>query len=151
VVLGLILARIPADLFSSPAPDPAGSSYEMPSIGWGGAFAGAAVPVLAGLGLGAVGIAVLMRFFPRVPILNRLVLQADLAGAVVSAGQPAGVDEPGKLVGRLGTAVTNLRPGGSARFDGRLMDVISDSEWLEAGTQLKIVSADSNRIVVRRA
>ncbi len=150
VALGLILARVPADLFSSPGPSPDGG-YKMPSVGWGSVFAGAAVPVLVGLVLGAIGIAVLMRFFPHLPLLNRLVLQADLAGAVVTAGDPAGVRDPESLVGRTGTAATVLRPGGSVRFDGKLMDVISDGEFIEAGAQVRVVSADSNRIVVRRA
>jgi membrane-bound serine protease (ClpP class) len=149
VVIGLIIARIPPDLFSPPSGG--GGGYELPTVSWGSVLLMSVVPVVGGLGLGVLGVLVLMRFFPRLPLFNRLVLQGDLSGAVVTAAQGAGAGAPEQLVGRLGTAATNLRPGGSARFDGKLVDVISDGEWLEAGTPLKIVSADSNRIVVRRA
>jgi membrane-bound serine protease (ClpP class) len=143
VVAGLVAARIPEGFGG-------GGGVTPPEVRW--ETLGAAVaPVFIGLGMGAVGIAVLMRYFPRMPILNRLVLTSDLGGAVVTAAGAAGLERPEQLMGRSGVAATNLRPGGSARFDGKLLDVISDSEWLEVGTPVKIVSADSNRIIVRRA
>lgn len=150
VLVGLVAARIPAGVFS-PSPEGTGGAG-LPSGGeMAAAIGSAAGPVVVGLGMGALGIALLMRFFPNLPLLSRLVLTADLSGAVVTAAGPAGLERPEQLIGRTGTAHTNLRPGGTARFDGRLLDVISDGEWLEAGTPVRIVSADSNRIVVRRA
>lgn len=148
VVIGLVAARIPPDFFSPP--DGGGGGGGSFAIPWEELLL-AALPVLTGLLLGIVGIIALMRFFPRLPLLNRLVLQSDLSGAVVTAAGPAGVERPEQLVGLTGTAATTLRPGGSARFGAKLLDVISDGEFLEAGTAVRIVSADSNRIIVRRA
>ena len=151
VALGLITARIPPEFFSLPGGGGGGGGgYDPPAFRWE-LVGRAAIPVLGGFGLGALGVAILMRFFPQMPFLNRLVLTSDLSGAVVTAAGAAGVERPEQLVGRVGAAHTNLRPGGSARFDGKLLDVISDGEWLEAGARVKIVSADSNRIIVRRA
>ncbi len=148
VVLGMVVARIPPDVFTSPGGK--GGGFTPPVIRWDGLWM-AVLPVLAGFGLGAAAIAILMRFFPRLPLFNRMVLSADLSGAVVTSAQAAGAERPEQLVGLVGVASTVLRPGGSARFDGRLLDVVSDGEFIEAGVRVRIVSADSNRIVVRRA
>lgn len=52
------------------------------------------------------------------------------------------------LVGKAGETVTPLRPAGIARIDGRRVDVISRGEMLEAGVEVVVVKADSNRVVV---
>jgi membrane-bound serine protease (ClpP class) len=55
------------------------------------------------------------------------------------------------MTGLTGTATTKLRPGGSARIGGRLLDVVSDGDFIEAGTPVVVISAAGNRILVRRA
>jgi membrane-bound serine protease (ClpP class) len=53
------------------------------------------------------------------------------------------------LVGKAGTAITDLRPSGTALFDDERVDVVSESEWITEGTQVKVVSAEGYRLVVR--
>ena len=53
------------------------------------------------------------------------------------------------LVGKLGTAITDLRPSGTALFDDERVDVVSESEWITEGTRVKVVSAEGYRHVVR--
>jgi membrane-bound serine protease (ClpP class) len=55
----------------------------------------------------------------------------------------------GELVGKPGTAITDLRPAGTALFDEERVDVVSESEWIQAGTRVRIVSAEGYRHVVR--
>jgi membrane-bound serine protease (ClpP class) len=55
----------------------------------------------------------------------------------------------GELVGKTGTAITDLRPAGTALFDEERVDVVSESEWIQAGTRVRIVSAEGYRHVVR--
>lgn len=141
--LGLILARVPSEFFRPPEYAPVEFRWSL--------LGAAALPVIVGLASGTVLVIILMRFFPKLPLFSRLVLQSDLSGAVVTAADPTGAARPEDLIGRKGVAATNLRPGGSARFDGRLLDVVSDGEWIEAGAAIAIVAADSNRIMVRRA
>jgi membrane-bound serine protease (ClpP class) len=129
---------------------PGAPSFAAPQVRWT-ALLDALTPLAAGLAAGCVGILVLMHYFPRLPLLNRLVLQSDLSGAVVTAAQAAGAASPEALVGLVGTTTTTLRPGGTARFGDRLLDVVSDSDFIEAGTPVRIVSASGNRIVVRRS
>ena len=53
------------------------------------------------------------------------------------------------LVGTVGTAITDLRPSGTALFNDERVDVVSESEWITEGTPVRVVSAEGYRHVVR--
>ncbi len=53
------------------------------------------------------------------------------------------------LVGKYGTAITDLRPAGTALVGDERIDVVSESEWISAGTPVKILSAEGYRHIVR--
>jgi membrane-bound serine protease (ClpP class) len=53
-------------------------------------------------------------------------------------------------VGKEGLVVGTLRPAGTAEFDGERLDVVSEGEYLEAGTRVQIVRTEGRRIVVRK-
>jgi hypothetical protein len=55
-----------------------------------------------------------------------------------------------ELVGAHGVAVTDLRPAGTGEFGDERVDVVSDSEWIEIGTPIRIVASEGYRHVVRR-
>ncbi|MFW6200189.1 MAG: NfeD family protein, partial [Gemmatimonadota bacterium] len=54
-----------------------------------------------------------------------------------------------ELVGKVGTAATDLRPAGTGVFEDERLDVVAESQWIEAGTPIRIVSAEGYRHVVR--
>jgi len=53
-----------------------------------------------------------------------------------------------ELIGATGVAVTDLRPSGAARFGKERVDVVTDSNWINAGTPVRIVRSDGYRLVV---
>jgi membrane-bound serine protease (ClpP class) len=53
------------------------------------------------------------------------------------------------LVGAEGVAITDLRPAGTGRFGDERVDVVTESEWIEHGSSIKIVSSEGYRHVVR--
>src|SRR6056297_995255 len=55
----------------------------------------------------------------------------------------------GGYMGKTGTAVTNLRPAGTARIDGRRMDVVSRGEFIEKDKPVLVIAVEGNRVVVR--
>ncbi|MBI1388486.1 MAG: nodulation efficiency protein D [bacterium] len=55
------------------------------------------------------------------------------------------------LVGKEGVTESELRPVGIALIDGRRVDVMTDSEFVEPGVRVKVTRIDGNRIVVIRA
>ena len=49
----------------------------------------------------------------------------------------------------VGTAITDLRPSGTALFGDERIDVVSESEWITEGTQVRVISAEGYRHIVR--
>ncbi len=49
-----------------------------------------------------------------------------------------------------GLSVTDLRPAGIAEIQDRRLDVVTDGEYIEAGTPIVVTEVTGNRIVVQR-
>jgi membrane-bound serine protease (ClpP class) len=56
-----------------------------------------------------------------------------------------------ELVGATGIALTDLRPAGAARVGEERLDVVADSDWIPAGTPVRVVRAEGYRHVVVKA
>lgn len=64
----------------------------------------------------------------------------------VAVRKPDGEDD---LTGRTGRAETPLRPSGIAVIDGRRVSVITEGEFVDAGTDITVIGASGNKITVR--
>ena len=53
------------------------------------------------------------------------------------------------LCGLTGTAQSVLRPAGKARIGDRMVDVVSNGPYIQAGTQIEVIEVAGNRVVVR--
>jgi membrane-bound serine protease (ClpP class) len=53
-----------------------------------------------------------------------------------------------ELLGASGVAVTDLRPAGVAKIGDERVDVVADSEWIEAGTPVRVIRSEGYRQVV---
>ncbi len=103
---------------------------------WGGVAAGGTVLVTV-----IMSVAVLRSRTVR----KRLVLDTQL-----SRGGGTESQELVELVGKRGTAKTDLRPAGIAEVDGRRVDVVSQGRFIEKGAPVKVVEIDGPRVVVTR-
>ncbi|CAN5858218.1 nodulation protein NfeD [soil metagenome] len=56
-----------------------------------------------------------------------------------------------ELIGTLGVALTDLRPAGAGRFGSERIDIVSEANWIPAGTPIRIVKSDGYRHVVEVA
>jgi membrane-bound serine protease (ClpP class) len=56
-----------------------------------------------------------------------------------------------EMIGRQGIALTDLRPSGTAVFEGERFDVVTEGEWVKAGDVVVVMRAESYRHVVRPA
>jgi len=54
-----------------------------------------------------------------------------------------------ELVGRDGTALTDLRPAGTARIGEERIDVVTEGEYVSQGTRIQVVRSEGYRHVVR--
>lgn len=52
--------------------------------------------------------------------------------------------------GKTGKAVTDLRPSGMALIEGKRLDVITDGEYVNAGTPIVVTEVRGNQIIVEK-
>jgi membrane-bound serine protease (ClpP class) len=55
-----------------------------------------------------------------------------------------------ELVGKEGVAVSFLRPTGFAQIDGKRVNVVTEGEFIEKNTKVKVCGLKDNYLVVRR-
>ncbi len=96
----------------------------------------------------------LSHFLGRLPLLSRLALApepVDESARVASlAGGGSGLPDAEVLaVGQYGVTQGPLRPGGRVQFGEHFFDVVSDGEFVDSGTTVKIIAKQGHRIVVR--
>ena len=53
-----------------------------------------------------------------------------------------------RYLGMRGRAVTDLRPAGMAQIDSQRLDVVTDGEYIEAETPVKVKDVTGNQIIV---
>jgi membrane-bound serine protease (ClpP class) len=90
----------------------------------------------------------LAKYLPRTSLYHHIVLEHSTGG-----GQPSAV--PASVgpvqIGQDGTAHTMLRPAGKADFAGHLLDVVTQGDFIDPGSKVRIVAVDGLRVVVERA
>lgn len=85
----------------------------------------------------------IMKFLPRSPIGRLLTLSKS------TADYKAPPEHLQALDGHQGVALTDLRPGGFARFDGKRTDVVAEGNWISEGTRVQVIQVEGSRVVVR--
>lgn len=53
------------------------------------------------------------------------------------------------LLTKQGVALSTLRPAGRAQIDGKLIDVVSEGEFINPGTAVEVIEVSGNKVVVR--
>ena len=86
------------------------------------------------------GTAAYFKYFPDSPVAKRF----------ISGGRVGdiGTDRP-ELIGQTGTALTALRPSGTAMIQGKRVDVVTEGPLIARGTPVKVVAVEGMRVVVR--
>ena len=85
------------------------------------------------------------RYLPRSSRFGKLILSPELS----SDEGYTSADTEETLLGQVGQAVTILRPSGAAEIDGRRIDVVSQGDFIPAGTPVRVVHVQGSRVEVR--
>ncbi|MEZ5989171.1 MAG: NfeD family protein [Planctomycetota bacterium] len=93
----------------------------------------------------------LSRLLPKLPWVNRLLLEANRPGDAPVTAAAAGGEPFAFLVGRDGEALTDLRPAGKVAVDGEPYDVVTEGRFVERGQRVRVLLVRANRIVVERS
>ena len=89
-------------------------------------------------------------------VLSRFmwIVQIDRSAEAREAGNAPQLDpslqSPGhELLGRSGVTYSSLRPAGKAQLGDRLIDVVSEGDYVDPGTPIEVVAVEGNKVVVR--
>ncbi|MEO8270605.1 MAG: NfeD family protein, partial [Aureliella sp.] len=92
-----------------------------------------------------------------IPGLNRFRLHAPSDLRVASNEAPLGSllttgisGTPRPPLGAHALAESDLRPSGKVKWETRLLDVITEGDYIEAGHTVEILRIEGNRIIVRK-
>lgn len=96
--------------------------------------------VLTGAGIGSIALIVLIQRW--LPTLSP-------AGEARDALRHEMLVDYDDLLGSRGMTTTQLTPSGKARFDDRMVDVITECEVVERGREVEVVEVRGNRVFVR--
>jgi membrane-bound ClpP family serine protease len=110
----------------------------------GGALGGALalVGAIAGGGL-------LFTYLWRTGAWDRFVLAEELRPDALTEGEEQ--ETRARLLGRIGVALTPLRPTGVVDIDGTRVEVLTEGAFVAAGSRVRVVAMDRRRYFVRLA
>ena len=92
-------------------------------------------------------ILVALKYLPKFTPFQRLVLKTT---ENAEGGYRSAPSEYASLLGKEGIAVTMLRPAGSALIEGEKLSVVSEGDFIEKNSKIRVVEVEGYRIVVER-
>jgi len=92
-----------------------------------------------------VFIFLLVRFLPKSNIFKKFILSEEEKS---TAGYTSRTNL-NELLGMEGISLTTLRPAGTAEINGKRVDVVTDSEYIEHNKPLVVTAVEGMRVVVR--
>ncbi|MDA1029073.1 MAG: hypothetical protein O3B41_08490 [Bacteroidetes bacterium] len=87
----------------------------------------------------------LARYLPRYERFNRLVLQPDLGSGMGFTSAESHLE----FIGMKGTALTPLRPAGTAEIGDQRIDVMTSGEYIEVGKTIEVFQVNGAVVRVR--
>ena len=98
--------------------------------------------LICSLVFGLIGFYLWIKFFPRSRMGKKLILEND-------AQDWHGFDVlHEELTGKEGLAHSSLRPAGVAIIEGKRVDVVTRGEMIDAGSPIRVIEVEGNRVVV---
>jgi len=94
--------------------------------------------VLAGL---VAGFWLWLKYFPDSRVA-KVFISSKVVGEI-------GTEKP-ELLDQTGTALSALRPAGTAVINGKRVDVVTEGQMIDPGTPVRVVAVEGMRVVVRQ-
>ncbi len=106
----------------------------------------AVIITLAVLALLGILLAVILSLLSRGKLKSPIILEDELE----SAKGYISSNDLKYLLGKRGTAGTDLRPSGVGIFDDVNFDVVSEGEYISRDAQIEIIKVEGSRLIVRK-
>jgi membrane-bound serine protease (ClpP class) len=131
IFVSLVMAMV--DMYPGTPFMPTLPQVELPLKNLGIALAGSLVLAL-----------ILARILPKTPVYRTLVSQTASGDATILEQQ----QQQATRIGQQGIAISNLRPGGKAKFGDDIIDVITQGEMISKDQIVRIISYSGTDAVV---
>ncbi|MFZ5646664.1 MAG: NfeD family protein [Bacillota bacterium] len=89
---------------------------------------------------------VMLRLFRRFNVWQKLTLKTK---QYKEAGYVAPSADLALHAGKTGIALTPLRPSGAAEVFGQRLDVVTEGEFITAGTAIEVIRVEGTRVIVK--
>lgn len=120
------------------------------ALGYGIFVATTRLSLLLGIIISVASLVIVIgviRLFPRTGIWKRLILDRSEEKAKGFQASAKGLED---YIGKTGVSITPLRPSGTAKIEGRRLDVVTEGTFLPKDIKIKVVSVEGNKVVVRK-
>ena len=98
--------------------------------------------------LAVIGVGLLIYFMVEVLPQTKLGKKFILSETAPAPEDISAVDNTTRFLGEEGVAVSNLRPSGIAKIADERVDVITDGDFIEKGTKIKVIKTTAGRVIV---
>lgn len=88
----------------------------------------------------------LIKTLPKTNIWNKLILSK---GIKATSGYTSNKDFE-HLIGLSGDALTDLRPSGTAIFEGKRYDVVTQGDYIVKDSKIEVIETEGSKIVVKK-
>jgi membrane-bound serine protease (ClpP class) len=88
---------------------------------------------------------ILARFLPKTTIFKKFILSVEEKTTEGFTSH----EITKELIGAKGIALTTLRPAGTAEINGKRVDVVTDSEYIENGKPIEVIKVEGLKVLVR--
>jgi membrane-bound serine protease (ClpP class) len=115
-------------------------------------FRGALNILMLALGTGFGAFFLVLKLVPRSSFFNRsgLITNAAIVGVPNADSIVEAQERNAMLLGKIGVAITPLRPAGKIDVGGQVLDVVAEGDFVEKGERVEIIDASVFRAVVKR-
>lgn len=84
-----------------------------------------------------------LKLLARSPLALKTILSSK-------SGYSSFDEKTGQYIGKTGRAATDLRPSGTAIIDEKRVDVVTRGDYIEKGSQIRVIDVEGSRVVVRK-
>ncbi|SDI95100.1 NfeD family protein [Salimicrobium halophilum] len=146
-VLGLTLLIVDGKFVNDGTLGTIGAVIMVLSVSLSAPSWGAGLYSASGVVLGGFSSLVFLKVFPKRQVWGKVALKDQLSSEM---GYNSMNETYKSLIGREGTAVTDMRPTGTIQVDGEEYSATTNGKWLEKGDAVKVEHADGTRILVKK-
>jgi len=93
-----------------------------------------------------LGFFLLIKYIPSTRTWRKFILSTEQRKEL---GYTVGTRDLKRLTGKEGIAITPLRPSGIVEVNGKKFNALTQGEYVDSNTKIKIISVEGNKIVVK--